>query len=114
MPLSRILIDRNVIPREEMSVERIREWARANPQGAEELLRQNRSFMFLRIVGLTDDRQPAGVRQAWRDREAIGAQGISLTPGRSIAVDNTLHVYGTPFFIDANLALTDERRGGSL
>jgi membrane-bound lytic murein transglycosylase A len=112
VPLSRILIDRNVIPREEISAERIREWVRANPRGAEELLRQNRSFMFFRIVGLTDDRRPAGVRQTWREREAIGAQGISLTPGRSIAVDNTLHVYGTPFFIDADLPLTDEKRGG--
>lgn len=112
MPLSRILVERNVVPREQISVERIREWARANPQSAEELLRQNRSFMFFRIVGLSDDRQPAGVRETPRERQAIGAQGISLTPGRSIAIDNALHVYGTPFFIDADLPLNDETRGG--
>jgi membrane-bound lytic murein transglycosylase A len=111
VPLSRILTERNVIAREEMSTERIREWARANPQSAQELLRQNRSFMFFRIVGLSDDRQPAGLRDVPPERQAIGAQGISLTPGRSIAVDNALHVYGTPFFIDADLPLTDEKRG---
>jgi membrane-bound lytic murein transglycosylase A len=110
VPLSRILIERNIIPREEMSLERIREWIRANPQSAEEISRENRSFMFFRIVGLSDDRQPAGVREAPREREAIGAQGISLTPGRSIAVDNALHVYGTPFFIQADLPLTGEKR----
>jgi membrane-bound lytic murein transglycosylase A len=109
VPLSRILIERNVIPREEMSLERIREWARSDPQSAEELLRQNRSFMFFRIVGLTDDRQAAGFQE--KPREATGAQGITLTPTRSIAVDNGLHVYGTPFFIEADLPLTDEKRG---
>jgi membrane-bound lytic murein transglycosylase A len=111
VPLSRILIERNVIPREEMSPERIREWARTNPQDAQELLRQNRSFMFFRIVELSDDRWPTGVKGKPREREAIGAQGISLTPIRSIAVDNALHVYGTPFFIEADLPLTDEKRG---
>ena len=70
-----------------MSLERIREWIRANPQNAEEVRRQNRSFVFFRIAGLSDD------------REVIGAQGVPLTPERSIAIDNSLHVYGTPFFI---------------
>ena len=111
VPLSRILIERNIIPREEMSPERIREWVRSNPQDAQELLRQNRSFMFFRIVGLSDDRRPAGLHEVAREREAIGAQGIPLTPARSIAVDSTLHVYGTPLFIDADLPLTDEKWG---
>jgi peptidoglycan lytic transglycosylase A len=111
VPLSRILVERNIIPREEISLERIRDWVHANPQDAEELLRQNRSFMFFRIVGLSDDRRPAGLGETPREHEAIGAQGISLTAGRSIAVDNALHVYGTPFFIDADLPLTDEKRG---
>jgi len=111
VPLSRILLERNIIPREEISLDRIRDWVHANPQPAGELLRQNRSFMFFRIVGLSDDRRPAGRQETPRERQAIGAQGISLTPGRSIAVDNALHVYGTPFFIDADLPLTDEKRG---
>jgi membrane-bound lytic murein transglycosylase A len=98
VPVGRILIERNIIPREEMSLERIREWMRANPQGAEEVRRQNRSFVFFRIAGLSDD---------W---EAIGAQGVPLTPERSIAVDNSVHVYGTPFFIQAGLPLTGEKR----
>src|SRR5215471_14084364 len=101
--LSRILVERNLIPREEMSIQRIREWMRANPESVEEVRRQNRSFMFFRIVGLSDH----------DDREAVGAQGVPLTPGRSIAVDNSLHVYGTPFFIKAGLSLTSEKRTDS-
>jgi membrane-bound lytic murein transglycosylase A len=40
--------------------------------------------------------------------EAVGAQGIPLTPGRSIAVDKSLHVYGTPFFIEGELPIESE------
>ena len=49
--------------------------------------------MFFREVQLTD-----------KD-EAVGAQGVPLTPGRSIAVDKSLHVYGTPFFIEGELPI---------
>jgi len=101
MPIGRILTERNIIPREEMSMERIRDWMRANPDGAEEVRRQNRSFVFFRIVGLSDD------------REAVGAQGIPLTPGRSIAVDKALHVYGTPFFIQAGPLPASDKQAAS-
>jgi membrane-bound lytic murein transglycosylase A len=53
--------------------------------------------VFFRIVGLNDD------------TEAIGGQGIPLSAGRSIAVDKALHVYGTPFFIEADLPLANPR-----
>jgi membrane-bound lytic murein transglycosylase A len=92
-PIGRVLIDRNIIPREEMSMHRIREWMQANPDEAKEVRRQNKSVVFFRIVGLNDDREP------------LGAQGIRLSAGRSIAVDKALHVYGTPFFIEADLPL---------
>lgn len=95
--VGRILIERKIIPREEMSMDRIREWMLAHPEEAREVRRQNRSFVFFRIIGLSDD------------REAIGGQGIPLTAGRSIAVDKALHVYGTPFFIAADLVGADGR-----
>jgi membrane-bound lytic murein transglycosylase A len=96
-PVGRILIDRKLVPRDEMSMDRIRQWIHDNPEGAKELRRQNRAFVFFRIVGLGED------------SEAIGAQGLPLTPGRSIAVDKALHVYGTPFFIDAGLPIDSPR-----
>jgi len=43
--------------------------------------------------------------------EAVGAEGVPLVPGRSIAVDRSLHVYGTPFFIEANLPIADDKTG---
>jgi len=96
-PVGRILIERNIIPKEQMSMQKIREWMEQNPDGAEELRRQNKSYVFFREVNLSD-----------KD-EAVGAQGVPLTPGRSIAVDKALHVYGTPFFIEGQLPIESER-----
>ncbi len=97
MAVGRILIDRNIIPKDQMSMQKIREWMEQNPDGAKELRRQNRSYVFFREVQLSD-----------RD-EAVGAQGVPLTPGRSIAVDKALHVYGTPFFIEGELPIESEQ-----
>ena len=90
--VGRVLIERNHIPREEMSMQRIREWMSVNPDEAREVRHTNRSFVFFRITGLSNEGEPAG------------AQGVPLTPLRSIAVDK-IHVYGTPFYIEANLPI---------
>ncbi len=96
-PVGRVLIERNIIPKDQMSMLRIREWMEQNPDGANELRRQNKSYVFFREVALSD-----------KD-EAVGAQGVPLTPGRSIAVDKSLHVYGTPFFIEGELPIESEQ-----
>ena len=90
--LSHALMQRKLIPREEMSPQRIREWMAAHPDEAAKVRAANRSYMFFRITGLSNEGEP------------VGAQGVPLTPGRSIAIDR-LHEYGTPFFIEANLPI---------
>jgi membrane-bound lytic murein transglycosylase A len=95
--VGRVLVERGIYTRDEISMQKIREWMEANPDGAKDVRRQNRSYVFFREVQLSD-----------KD-EAIGAQGIPLTPGRSIAVDKSLHVYGTPFFIAGELPIESER-----
>src|SRR5215467_1074779 len=90
--IERVLVERNLIARQEMSAQRIRDWMAAHPDEAAKVRAANRSYAFFRITGLTNDGEP------------VGAQGVPLTPGRSIAVDR-LHEYGTPFFIEANLPI---------
>jgi membrane-bound lytic murein transglycosylase A len=90
--VGRVLIERNLVPREEMSMQRIRDWMAANPDEAPKVRATNRSYIFFRITGLSNEGEP------------VGAQGVPLVPGRSIAVDK-IHVYGTPFFIDASLPI---------
>jgi membrane-bound lytic murein transglycosylase A len=96
-PVGRVLISRGEVSKEEMSMDRIRAWMEQSTDGGKELQRENRSYVFMRETGLADDAEPTG------------AQGISLTPGRSIAVDRKLHVYGTLFFISAELPIESER-----
>jgi len=92
-PIGRVLIERHLVPREEMSLDRIRKWMNDNPDQAKELRSKNQGFVFFRITGLADESEPAG------------GEGVRLTPGRSIAVDRPLHAYGTPFFIEADLPI---------
>jgi membrane-bound lytic murein transglycosylase A len=95
-PVGRILIERGIIKREDMSMDAIRKWMAENPDGGKELRRQNKSYVFFRVTGLPET------------EEARGAQGVPLTALRSIAVDRVLHVYGTPFFIGAELPIATE------
>jgi membrane-bound lytic murein transglycosylase A len=94
--IGRVLVERNLIPPSEMSMQRIRDWMTAHPDEAQEVRARNRSYVFFRITGLSNEGEP------------VGAEGVSLTPGRSIAVDR-LHAFGTPFFIEANLPIENTK-----
>jgi membrane-bound lytic murein transglycosylase A len=94
--IGRVLVERGEVPREEMSMQRLRAWMTEHPDGAIELRRQNRAFVFF-----SDSLASEG-------EEGIGAQNLPLTPRRSIAVDSKLHAYGTPFFISAELPVATE------
>ena len=91
--VGRFLIENGAIAREEMSMDRIRRWMEDNPDDAKEIRRKNKSYVFFRVPALSSTEEPKG------------AQGVSLTPGRSIAVDKALHIYGTPFYIEAELPI---------
>lgn len=95
--VGRYLIERKIVPKDEMSMDRIRDWMERNPEEGNQLRRRNKSYVFFRETNLSNEQEP------------LGAQGISLTPGRSIAVDRNLHVYGTPFFISAELPIDTEQ-----
>jgi len=94
--IGRILMEQYGVPPDQMSMERIRQWMLANPEQAAKVRQANPSFVFFRVTGLSDQ------------GEAVGAQGVPLSPGRSIAVDK-LHVYGTPFFIQADLPIDGDK-----
>jgi membrane-bound lytic murein transglycosylase A len=96
-PVGKFLIQDGIVSKEEMSMDKIREYMEANPKEGDELRRKNRSFVFFRQVPLSDDDQ------------CIGAQGVPLTPWRSLAMDKNLHVYGTPFWIEAELPIESEK-----
>jgi membrane-bound lytic murein transglycosylase A len=96
-PVGRFLIDRGIYSKEEMSMDKIRDWMQANPEEGKELRRKNRSFVFFQETALG------------AEDECIGAQGVPLTPLRSLAVDKNIHVYGTPVWVDAGLPIKSEK-----
>ena len=94
--VGRLLVEQKIVPRDEMSMDRIREWMLGHPEDGKNLRRANKSFIFFRVTGLSGDDEP------------VGGEGVHLTAGRSIAVDRPTHIYGMPFFIEANLPIAGE------
>ena len=68
----------------------IKAWAQQTPQRLNELLWSNPRVVFFREEALSDLDAAFGPR---------GAQGVALTPGRSIAVDKESIPYGTPVWL---------------
>lgn len=68
----------------------IKDWVRRNPDRVNEMLWSNPRMVFFREEPLDDMQAASGPR---------GAQGVALTPGRSIAVDRESIPYGTPVWL---------------
>jgi membrane-bound lytic murein transglycosylase A len=94
--IGKILIERGDIKLEDMSLDRLKGWVRANGQelgqAGRALLHANRSFVFFSATPADED---AG--------GPIGAAGLPLTPRRSIAIDRSVWPYGLPFFVEADV-----------
>lgn len=84
-----ILVERGIFTREEMSMQALRRWMAKEPEAARELMWQNESFIFFREVELENPQLGA-----------LGAQSVQLTPLRSIAIDRSLWMFGTPVWLD--------------
>lgn len=79
----------------------IRAWLAAHPQRVKELLWSNPRYVFFREEVLSALDAGFGPR---------GAQGVALTPGRSIAVDRQSIPYGTPVWLASNGAQAQLQR----
>ena len=67
------------------------EWLYRNPRDGKEIIENNKSYVFFRKI---------------HGDGPIGAQGVSLTSERSIALDSAIYPYGTPIWIDTSLPKT--------
>ena len=88
MSVGRWLIERGET--KDASMPGIRAWMTKNPQRVNELLWNNPRVVFFREEGLNNFTALFG---------PPGAQGVPLTPGRSIAVDPDSIPYGTPVWL---------------
>jgi membrane-bound lytic murein transglycosylase A len=86
--IGQMVVAERHMTRDEMSLARFKAWLRANPSDARRIMRANRSFIFFDATNkLAPDEGP------------IGGAGVSLTAGRSLAVDRTIWSYGSPFYL---------------
>ena len=86
----KVLVELGEIPLADVTMQSIRAWFRAHPERVDEILWNNRSYIFFREAPVEDGALGP-----------VAAAKVPLTPGRSLAVDRLLHTFGTPFFIDA-------------
>lgn len=88
--VGKVMIQRGYITAAGMSLQSMKQWLRDNGAYGQEILWNNPSYVFFRE--LTGEEAVAG---------PLGAEGIPLTPGRSLAVDPAFHSLGLPIYVDA-------------
>jgi len=93
--VGRWLIDQGALTPTQASWPGIKAWARQNPKRLNEMLWANPRVVFFREEPLPDP--TLGPK---------GAQGVALTPGRSVAVDALAVPYGTPVWLDSTEPLS--------
>lgn len=84
--IGKILIEKGEVSKEDMSMQAIRKWIQENPYKGKKLMQENASYVFFKLL---------------EDQGAIGAQGIPVSTGRSLAVDKKYIPYGVPIWLDA-------------
>lgn len=91
--LGRHLIDRGELVLEQASMQGIKAWAAANPLKLRDALNQNPSYVFFRELPPVDG--------------PIGALGVPLHAGRSMAVDRRFVPLGAPVYLDTTYPLSE-------
>ena len=82
--IGRVMVERGLLKLEDVTMQSIRDWLRnVDARKARELREQNTSYVFFRELG-----------EAVDGLGPPGAQGVALTPERSIAVDRRFHTLG--------------------
>ncbi len=95
--VGRWLLDQGELQANQASWPGIKAWAQRNPKRVNEMLWVNPRVVFFKEEAIKDPQQ--GPR---------GAQGVALTPGRSIAIDPSVMPYGTPVWLDATEPLSSK------
>ncbi|MDE2076549.1 MAG: MltA domain-containing protein [Burkholderiales bacterium] len=88
--VARWLVDQGAITLEQASWQAIRNWASLNPDRVPEMLRVNPRVVYFKEEALSDPESGPN-----------GAQGVPLTPRRSVAVDVDSVPLGTPMWLDS-------------
>ncbi|MEE4253793.1 MAG: MltA domain-containing protein [Desulfuromusa sp.] len=92
--IGKLLLERNEMTRDQMSMQNIRKWVAENPDAGRQLLAENPSYVFFRELSAEFKSPP-------------GALGVPLTALRSLAVDPRTIPLGAPVFLSTTFPGTD-------
>ena len=84
--IGKLLVERGELSLDKASMQGIKSWGRRNPEKLHELLHQNPSYVFFREL-------PADLSGP------LGALGVPLTAGRSLAIDPRVILQGAPVYL---------------
>lgn len=84
MSIGKALIQRGALRADTVSMQTIRAWLKAHPDKIDEVLEKDPSYIFF---------------QEARGEGPMGAEGVPLTPGRSLAVDRKYMPLGVPVWL---------------
>jgi membrane-bound lytic murein transglycosylase A len=83
--IGKILVQEGELRLEEVSLQSLKAWLRAHPRRAKTIMDRDNSYVFFREV---------------TGEAPVGAEGVALTPGRSLAIDPHFLAYGLPVWLD--------------
>jgi membrane-bound lytic murein transglycosylase A len=84
--IGRYLIEQGLLDANKVSMQGLGKWLREDKARGQQVMWQNKSFIFFRELGESDG--------------PMGAMQVVLTPGRSLAVDSAYHTLGTPIYLN--------------
>lgn len=83
--IGKVLIDRGIMTKDNASMQKIKAYLESHPEEINPVLNKNASFVFFRVLNQS---------------AALGAQGVNLTPGYSLAIDRKWIPLGMPLWLD--------------
>ena len=90
--IGKVMINKGMLTRDEVSLQSIRAYLKANPEVCDEVLQTNPSYIFFEK----------------RSQSATGSLGVVLEAGRSVAVDRKNIPLGMPLYIRTKEPLSQE------
>lgn len=86
--IGKLLVDEGHIPLEEIDLPRICAFLDEHPDEQQRILHHNERYIFFRLADAANTLNP------------VGSMGKTLTPGRSVALDQSCFPYGSLLFLD--------------
>jgi len=91
--IGRLMVEDGIFNLEEVTAQKIKKWLRDNPKKIVSTLNRNPSYIYFKIN---------------KKKDAIGAQGLPLTPEGSLAIDKRYIPYGMPIWLDTEVNKGDK------